>query len=144
MRSQNLMKFNHCLFKLLRKTQTQELACGHYFSIINVHLVDINMFTKFHEIPSLPFKDIENPKRRERRMETLTNGRTWKKYPPPSPPPLSHAQFAGGGIIEDFKLWWNRYCFSCLHVDTRTGTLQLNFIIHFNNNWCLLPGTCQM
>ena len=43
----------------------------------------------------------------------------------------------------DFKLWWNRYCWSCLHVDTRTGTLQLNFIIHFNNHWCLLPGTCQ-
>ena len=20
---------------------------------------------------------------------------------------------------------------------------QLNFIIHFNNHWCLLPGTCQ-
>ena len=65
MHSQNLMKFNHCLFKLLRKTQTQELAPSHYFSIINVRLVDINMFTKFYEIPSLPFKDIEKSKRHE-------------------------------------------------------------------------------
>ena len=46
-------------------------------------------------------------------------------------------------FLEDFKLWWNRYCLSCLHVDTRTGTLQLNFIIHFKHHWCLLPGTCQ-
>ena len=71
MHSQNLMKFIHCLFKLLRKTQTQELAPSHYFSIINVHLVDINMFTKFYEISSLPFKDIEKPKRRK-----WTNGGT--------------------------------------------------------------------
>ena len=34
------------------------------FSIINGHLVDINMFAKFYEIPSLPFQDIEKPKRR--------------------------------------------------------------------------------
>ena len=91
--SQNLMKFNHCLFKLLRKTQTEELAPSHYFSIINVHLVDINMFTKFYEIPSLPFKDIEKPKRRKR-TDGGNDGRTdvKKVYPP------THAQFAGGGI----------------------------------------------
>ena len=77
MHSQNLMKFNHCLFKLLRKTQTQELAPSHYFSIINVHRVAIKMFTKFYEIPSLPFKDIEKPKRRER-TDGGTDGRTWK------------------------------------------------------------------
>ena len=75
MHLQNLMKFKHCLFKLLRKTQTQELAPSHYFSIINVHLVDINMFTKFYEIPSLPFKDIEKPKRRKR-TDRGTDGRT--------------------------------------------------------------------
>ena len=39
---------------------------GPYFSIINVHLVDINVFAKFYEIPSLPFQDIEKPKRRGR------------------------------------------------------------------------------
>ena len=35
-----------------------------YFSIINVHLVNINVCAKFYEIPSLPFQDIEKPKRR--------------------------------------------------------------------------------
>ena len=30
------------------------------FSIINVHLVDINVFAKFYEIPSLLFQGIEN------------------------------------------------------------------------------------
>ena len=34
-----------------------------YFSIINFHLVDINMFAKFYEILSLPFQDIEKSKR---------------------------------------------------------------------------------
>ena len=48
-----------------------ELAHSPYFSIINVHLLDINVFAKFYEIPSLPFQDIEKPKRRGR-----TNGRT--------------------------------------------------------------------
>ena len=33
-----------------------ELAPSPYFSIINVHLVDINVFANFDEIPSLPFK----------------------------------------------------------------------------------------
>ena len=41
-----------------------ELAPSPYFSIINVHLVDINVFAKFYEIPSLPFQDTEKPKRR--------------------------------------------------------------------------------
>ena len=44
------------------KTLT-ELAPSPYFSIINVHLVDINVFAKFYEILSLPFHDIEKPKR---------------------------------------------------------------------------------
>ena len=63
---QSLMKFHHCLFKILRKKQNVvdeglqraitliELAPSPYFSIVNVHLVDINLFTKFDEIPSLP------------------------------------------------------------------------------------------
>ena len=69
------MKFHHCLFKLLRKNQNVvgkelqraitilELAPSPYFSIINVHLVNINVFAKFHEIPSLPVQVIkEKPK----------------------------------------------------------------------------------
>ena len=106
MRLQNLMKFNHCLFKLLRKTQTQELARSHYFSIINVHLVDINMFAKFYEIPSLPFKDIENPKRRERTDGGIDGRMDVKKV---YIPPRTCTVCAGGGgergKIEDFKLW---------------------------------------
>ena len=35
------------------------------------------MFTKFYEIPSLSFKDIEKPKRRER-TEARTDGREKK------------------------------------------------------------------
>ena len=51
------MKFHHCLFKILKKKQNvvdkelqraiRELAPCSYFSIINVHLVDINVM-KFH------------------------------------------------------------------------------------------------
>ena len=51
------------------------------------------MFTKFYEIPSLPFKDIEKKQNiANGRMEALTDGRTdvKKSIPPP------HAQFAGG------------------------------------------------
>ena len=73
---QSLMKFHHCLFKILKKNQNvvdkelqraitlTELAPSPCFSIINVHLVDINVFAKFYEIPSLHFQDIEKPKRR--------------------------------------------------------------------------------
>ena len=83
---QSLMKFHHCLFKILRKNQNvvdkelqraitlTELAPSP-FSIINVHLVDINVFAKFYEIPSLPFQDIEKRKRRGRTDEQ-TNRRT--------------------------------------------------------------------
>ena len=31
-----------------------------------IHLLDINVFAKCYEIPSLPFQDIEKPKRRGR------------------------------------------------------------------------------
>ena len=37
----------------------------------NVHPLDINVFAKFYEIPSLPFQDIEKQKHRRR-----TNGWT--------------------------------------------------------------------
>ena len=57
------------------------------------------MFTKFCEIPALPFKDIEKTKRYER-TDGGTDGRTdvKKVYPPP------HC-LRVGGITEDFKLW---------------------------------------
>ena len=83
---QSLMKFYYCLFKILRKTQNvvdkelqravtlKELAPSPYFSIINVHLVDINETGKFYEILSLPFQDIEKPKHCRR---------LWKQYKPP-------------------------------------------------------------
>ena len=72
---QSMMKFHHCLFKILRKNQNvvdkvlqraitlTEFAPSPYFSIINVHLVDINVFAKFYEILSMSFKDIVKPKR---------------------------------------------------------------------------------
>ena len=68
---QSLMKFHHCLFKILRKNQNvvdkelqraitlTELAPSPYFSITNVHLVDINVFAKSDEIPSLPVQVIK-------------------------------------------------------------------------------------
>ena len=63
------MKFNLCLFNqnvvaldLQRAITLKELAPSPYFSNINVHLVDINVFAKFYEIPSLPFQDIEKTK----------------------------------------------------------------------------------
>ena len=45
--------------------QSIKLTTSPYFSIIhvNVYLVDINVFAKFDEIPSLPVQDIEKIKR---------------------------------------------------------------------------------
>ena len=53
---------------------------GPYFSIINVHLVDINVFAKFDEIPSLSFQVInETPKCRRFR---ITKGNNSKRIGP--------------------------------------------------------------
>ena len=41
--------------ELQKEITLNELDPSPYFSIINVHLVDSNVFTKFYEIPSLPF-----------------------------------------------------------------------------------------
>ena len=50
--------------KVLQRAITlTEFAPSPYFSIINVHLVDINVFAKFYEILSMSFKDIVKPKR---------------------------------------------------------------------------------
>ena len=90
---QSLMKFHHCLFKMLKKNQNvaekelqraitliTELAPSPYFSIINVHLVDINVFAKSDEIPSLPIQVImEKPKCRGLR---LTKGNNSKRIGP--------------------------------------------------------------
>ena len=60
-------------------TQTQ-LTPSPYFSIINVHLMDINVFAKSDEIPSLPVQVIkEKPKCRGLR---LTNGNNSKRIGP--------------------------------------------------------------
>ena len=49
--------------ELLRAITLIKLAPSPYFSIINVHLVDISMFAKSDEIPSLPVQVIkEKPK----------------------------------------------------------------------------------
>ena len=44
--------------ELQRAITLIELAPSPYFSIINVHLVEINVFAKFDEIPSLPVQVI--------------------------------------------------------------------------------------
>ena len=78
---QSFMNFHHCLFKILRKNQNvvdkelqwaitlTELAPCPSFSIINIPLVDINVFAKSYEIPSLPVQVIkEKPKCRGLRI----------------------------------------------------------------------------
>ena len=80
---QSLMKFHHCLCKILRKNQyalcinkileelqraiTQtELAASPYFSIVNIHLENINVCAKFDEIPSLPVKRYQDKNKKSR------------------------------------------------------------------------------
>ena len=46
-----------CRVRLTKGNNSKTLAPSPYFSIINVHLVDFNVFAKFYEIPSLPFQD---------------------------------------------------------------------------------------
>ena len=88
------MKFCHCLFKILKKNQNvvdkelqraitlRELAPNPYFSIINVHLVDINVFAKSDEIPSIPVQVIkEKPKCRGLRLTKGNNSKRFGPYP---------------------------------------------------------------
>ena len=65
---------------LQRAITLNELAPSPYFSIIKVHLVDINVFAKFYEIPSLPFQDIEKPKCR---TDWQTDGQRENSIPHP-------------------------------------------------------------
>ena len=67
---------------LQRAITLKELALSPYFSIINVHLVDINVFAKFYEILSLPFQYIEKPKCR-RRTNAHMDGQHENSIPPP-------------------------------------------------------------
>ena len=81
----SLMKFHLCLFKILKKNQNvdkelqraitlKELAPIPYFSIIDVHLVDINVFAKSDEISSLPVQvNKEKPKCRRLRLTKGNN-----------------------------------------------------------------------
>ena len=59
-----------------------ELAPSPYFSIINVHLMDINVFTKSDEIPSLPVQAIkEKPKCCWLRITKGNNSKRIGPYP---------------------------------------------------------------
>ena len=62
--------------ELQRAITLTELALALIFSIINVHLVDINLFTKFNEIPSLPVQVIKE-KLKYRRLR-ITKGNNSK------------------------------------------------------------------
>ena len=56
-----------------------ELAPDPYFSIIKVHLINIDVSAKSDEFPSLPYQDIkEKPKRMYTRMDECENS-----IPPP-------------------------------------------------------------
>ena len=46
----------------IRANRWQAFMKSINLSIVNVHLLDINVFAKFYVIPSLPFQDIEKPK----------------------------------------------------------------------------------
>ena len=49
--------------RITKGNKSTELAPSLFYSNTNVHFVDINMFAKFDEIPTLPVQDIkENPK----------------------------------------------------------------------------------
>ena len=99
---QSLIKFHHCPFKILRKNQNvadwesqraialKELAPSPYFSIINVHLVDINVFAKFYKNSVIAFWRYWKTKTSW--MDRLT---MWKQYTPPPPRPRTpQTQFA--------------------------------------------------
>ena len=68
--------------RITKGNNSKRMAPSPYFSIINVHLVDINVFAKFYENPSLPFQDIDKLKRHgrtntwtEKRTDERTEGR---------------------------------------------------------------------
>ena len=44
--------------RITKGNKSIELATSLFYSNTNIHFVDINMFAKFDEIPSLPVQDI--------------------------------------------------------------------------------------
>ena len=62
--------------ELQRAMTLKELAPSPYFSIINVHLVEHNVFAKCYEYPSLPFQDNEKIKIKIKKHRGRINGRT--------------------------------------------------------------------
>ena len=84
------MKFHHCLFKL-RKNQNvadtelqraitlTELAPSPFYSNTNVHFVDINVFAKLGEIPSLP---VQVNKKKKCGVLRITKGNNSKRIFP--------------------------------------------------------------
>ena len=80
--------------RITKGNNLTELAPSPYFSIINVHLVDISVFAKFYEIPSLPFQDTEKPK---------CNGRT-DEQPENSIPPPPPTNTVCGGYKHSFSI----------------------------------------
>ena len=79
--------------ELRRAITLKEFTPSPYFSIINIQLVNINVFAKFYEL----FQDIEKQK-------SIADGWTRCKHYTPYPPPPPHKQFAGG-IIKTNTLW---------------------------------------
>ena len=47
-----------CGLRITKGNKSIELATSLFYSNTNIHFVDINMFAKFDEIPSLPVQDI--------------------------------------------------------------------------------------
>ena len=86
--------------KELQRAITPELALSPYFSIINIHLVDINVFAKFYEILSLPFQAVEKPKCRGW-TKAQTDGQT-DGHENSIPPYNKHS--SQGGINYDVPL----------------------------------------
>ena len=62
--------------RIMKAITLTEFAPSPYFSILNVHFVDINVFAKFCKIPSLPFQEIEKPKHCGRTDRHIADGRT--------------------------------------------------------------------
>ena len=67
--------------ELQRAITLTELAPSPFYSNTNVHLVDINVFAKFDEIPSLPVQDIKK-KKTKCRGQRITKGNNANRIGP--------------------------------------------------------------
>ena len=66
--------------ELQRTITLTELAPSPFYSNTNVHLVDINVFTKFDEIPSLPVQD--NKEKPKCHVQRITKGNNSNRIGP--------------------------------------------------------------